>query len=340
MSSIITLSVLGLVLAIAIILFIPFLFANYYAVKYNKDVVDLLGGWVKFVLWKRNEGIIILKNKKLIFSDSNGEGGTKYILPILGEEFLLKVPLNIQMLTWEDDKILTRESLQIHMKVAVWWNVSDIVKYVFDISQSTHLDEKRKEMSLLQSSEAWLMTLTESTIRVLASKASATQLITSATTAYLNVHHTNDEKKEEFERVQTISETIANNLHGELNKKLLLYGININRVEIQAIRLSSEVQEAINKVWLSFLKPVQSEQEARALQIELEGTARVLGVETTALIEVLKSYKGSGFQYQPLPFVQTMSGMIDTRLQNITNPKLSTSQNNDSGDKQLNEDTK
>jgi regulator of protease activity HflC (stomatin/prohibitin superfamily) len=330
-TSTVILIIYGLILLILGWIFIPFLLAKYKAVKEGRSEVDLLGGWVKFVLWQPNEGVVILRNKKVIFQDIEGQGGTKFIFPIRGEEFA-KVPLTIRMLTWEDDKILTRESLQIHMKVVVWWKVSDIKKYVFDIDRPAHLS--KTGTSLFESSEAWLMPLTEGTIRVLASKASATQLITTATTGYLNVHHNVDGKTiNQNESVQAISETIANQLRDELNRKLTSYGISIDRVEIQAIQLSVEVQKAIDKVWLAFLKPVQSEQEARARQIELEASARVLGADAVALIESLKSLKGSNMHlFQAPPFLQTMFGMIDTKAQNIGNSNLASLPKNNEKD--------
>ncbi len=321
--------VISAILLFAVSLAIPFIFARYNAVKYNKSEVQLLGGWVKLILWQPNEGIIILRNKKVIYEDKEGCGGTKFIFPIQGDELRARIPLTIKMLTWEDDKILTRESLQIHMKVVIWWNVSDIIKFTFDIDESVHLKEKRKEIASLDSSESWLMALTESTIRVLASRASATQLVTSVTAGYLNVHHQDGQADSDNAAIQTISETIAKELHAELNQKVSPYGININHLEIQAIRLSNEVQEAINKVWLSFLKPVQSEQEAKARQIELEATARVLGTDTTSLIEVLKNVKLPNTYLQQVPFVQTIFDKVDSKTQKLNvnsqnqNPLLS-----------------
>ncbi|MFZ2785414.1 MAG: SPFH domain-containing protein [Sediminibacterium sp.] len=308
--------VISVILLTTIILATPFLFAKYNAVKYKKAEVELLWGWVKLILWQPNEGVIVLRNKKIVFEDKEGIGGTKFIFPIKGEELRARVPLTIKMLTWEDDKILTRESLQIHMKVVIWWNISNIRKFTFDIDESVHLNEKRKEIASLDSSESWLMALTESTIRVLASRASATQLVTSVTAGYLNVHHNDGKANSNDESIQTISETIARELHHELNQKVLPYGININHLEIQAIRLSNEVQEAINKVWLSFLKPVQSEQEAKARQIELETTARVLGTDSASLIEILKNIKVPN-NSQQLPFVQTVFNTVDSKAQGL-----------------------
>lgn len=166
----IILIVFALILLICLRMFIPFLFAKYNAVNQQQAEIDLLWGWVKLVLWQSNEGVVVLRNKNVVFTDQQGKGGIKYLLPIRGEELRAKVPLAKRMLTWEDDKILTRESLRIHMKVAVWWHVSDILKYVFDIDRPAQFNETCSESNLLKSCEAWLKTLTEGTIRVLASR--------------------------------------------------------------------------------------------------------------------------------------------------------------------------
>ena len=310
----------GLLLVLIFVWPVPFLFAKYQAVKRKKAEVDLLGGWIKLILWQPNEGVVVLRNKNVAFVDQQGRGGIKYIYPIRGEELRARVPLTIRMLTWEDDKVLTRESLRIHMKVVVWWSVANLLKYVFDIDRTVQAKEEDTEPDLLESSEAWLTALTEATIRVIASRASTAQLISTATTGYLKTHHANDGQiADEPESVQTISETIAHQLQEDLNLKAMRYGISVNRVEIQAIRLSGEVQEAINKVWLAFLKPVQSEQESRARQIELETTSKVLGTDAVALNELLKNFQGANFSFMP-PFLQTMLGMVDTKAQNMQSP--------------------
>src|SRR5258708_13843058 len=106
-------------LVVGLVLFLPLLFAKYHAVKFGKSEVNLFNGWVKLILWLPKEGIVVLRNKRVMFVDEKGEGGTRYIYPVRGDELRERVPLGVQMLTWEDDRILTRESLQIHMKVVV-----------------------------------------------------------------------------------------------------------------------------------------------------------------------------------------------------------------------------
>jgi len=48
-------------------------------------------------------------------------------------------------------------------------------------------------------------------------------------------------------------------------------------------------------VFIASLEPARTEQEARAQQIRLRAAASVLGVETVALTEVLKNFKGNSY---------------------------------------------
>lgn len=295
---------------------IPASLAKYRAIRYHKSEMNIFGGWLKLILWQPNEGIVVLRNKSVHFIDQLGKGGTKLIFPIRGDEVRARIPLAIRFITWQDEKVLTRESLQAMVKVVVWWRVTDIVSYVFEIHRSINVEGNQEDIGLLQSSEAWLMAITESTIRILISRASVAQLISADAPHYLRGEKGDAAGTTDDEGTSTNAETIAFQLHAELSKKVSGYGISINRVEIQEVHVSAEVQEAINRVRLAFLKPVQSQQEAKARQIELEASARVLGTDAVALIEILKSIKGTSFNWPP-PFLQSLFGIVDHKAQNI-----------------------
>ena len=312
---IISLAILLVILILLLMIGYLIFISPYKAIRYHMNELDIFGGRVKLILWEPNEGIVVLRNKKVHFTDITGTGGRKYIFPIIGEELRARVPLAIRFLIWEDEEVLTRESLQAHIRVAIWWKVADIVKYVFDIDRSIHINEQHDTVNVVEASEIWLKALAESTLRVLVSRASIAQLISAAATRYLEVaSHMEERQAMELDSVSTIAETIATRLHEELTNKVLSYGIGINRVEIQEVRLPIEVQQSVNKVWMAFLKPIQSEQEARARQIELETAAKVLGTDVVALNELLKNFQGSTFYTLP-PFLQSMFGMLEAKAQ-------------------------
>lgn len=75
------------------------------------------------------------------------------------------------------------------------------------------------------------------------------------------------------------------------------YGIAIEKLNIQAVKLPEFIQKVIN----AFLLPVMSEQEAEARVIgirkELETYKQILGPEAFRINELLKNFKGSNFGF-------------------------------------------
>jgi hypothetical protein len=110
--------------------FIRLLVAKPLAIRDHRKSVDLFWGLLQLVLWEQNEGLVFLKNKtasEVIYGPEHG-GGTRYIYPMLGDELRVRVPLTLRLTSFEDENILTRESIRIYMKVATWWRISDLQK--------------------------------------------------------------------------------------------------------------------------------------------------------------------------------------------------------------------
>jgi regulator of protease activity HflC (stomatin/prohibitin superfamily) len=299
----IILTVLGviivfIVIAVAVVV-IKMGSAKYFAIRDRKTEVVLFGGFVKLVLWEMNEGLVFLRNKAISDVINQSSGGTRFIFPARGEELRARIPLNTHMVQWEDANILTRESIRVRMKVALWWRVADLRKYVFQIDQSIHVGNTHAEVSLLESAETWLKTITESTLRTIVSQLSVAFLVSSKATSYLHVEHKHDQNPGSQAVEVLAPDSMADELQKTLARKMADYGVTIQRIEIQEISLSPEIQLAIDKVWQASLLPAQTEQEAKARQIELQAVANVLGVEATALNEIMKNFQGSNFFGMP-----------------------------------------
>lgn len=271
------------------------LLARFRAIRDHQREVSLFGGTMKLILWEPNEGLVFLRNKAISDVVAGGVGGTRFISPLRGDELCARVPLTLRMLPWEDKAIPTHESIQVAMKVAVWWRVSDLAKYVFNIDSGVRLGDTQTEVGVLEAAEAWLKTLTESTLRLLVSEASVASLISSRAVGYLQSPSRVAGSVQNDVPLSGTPELLTSDLTLRLARKTSDYGLEIQRVEIQSIRLSPEIQESIDRVWKASLLPAQTEGEARARQIELQAAASVLGVDTVALNEVLKNFKGSSF---------------------------------------------
>jgi len=312
--------VLSILIAAAIV-FMKMGSARYFAIRDRKKEVTLFGGLVKLILWEMNEGLVFLRNKAITDVIYDSSGGTRFIFPMRGEELRARVPLNTHMVQWEDANILTRESIRVRMKVALWWKVSNLKNYVFQIDQSVHINNTHSDVSLLESAEVWLKTITESTLRTIVSQLSVAFLVSSRATSYLHIEHTHDKTLPPSQSVDVLApESMADELHQTLARKMSDYGVTIQRIEIQEISLSPEIQEAIDKVWKASLLPAQTEQEARARQIELQAVANVLGVEATALNEIMKNFQGSNFWGMP-QFLESLFAKVNTAPNKSLPPK-------------------
>ncbi|HUB26396.1 MAG TPA: hypothetical protein VL992_13295, partial [Tepidisphaeraceae bacterium] len=108
----------------------------------EKKEVSLLFGFVKLIAWDPVEGVLILKNKGIAFSDDNlldAQGGIRFIYPILGEEIALRVPLEIQTLDFRDENVLTREYLRLTVIGTMKWHIINIRQFYLLVSRELNM---------------------------------------------------------------------------------------------------------------------------------------------------------------------------------------------------------
>jgi regulator of protease activity HflC (stomatin/prohibitin superfamily) len=294
---------------LALIVVVQISLARYHAIRDRQDNVAMFGGAVRLLSWEPNEGLVLLRYKRVSDVIVGDGGGMRFIYPFRGEELRARIPLTLRLITWNDTDILTRESIQVMLKVAVWWRVADLKKYVFTIDTRVNVDNSRLEMGPLGAAEEWLQTLTESSIRTLVSQISVALLVSAKPTSYL---HVDSHCTTESSTARGASQVLAHDLQIDLENKAQDYGIEVQRVEIQEIGLSDEIQAAIDRVWKASLLPAQTEQEAKARQIELQAVANVLGVDTVALNEIMKNFQGASFMGVPA-FFETLMGRVSDK---------------------------
>jgi regulator of protease activity HflC (stomatin/prohibitin superfamily) len=193
------------------------------------------------------------------------------------------------------------------MKVALWWRVTDLAKYYYLIDREVRvMDERLHPSGLLNAlpadgptdaAEKWMLTLAESSIRKLVSQSTTALIVSKTATSYLHVEGQHQPLLPGVPEGRDVAspDVLALEIHAMLAPKADEYGLGIDRVEIQEVRLPKDIQEAVDNVFKATLQPAQSEQEAKAQAIKLRSAASVLGVEAVALQEVMKSFKGSQF---------------------------------------------
>jgi regulator of protease activity HflC (stomatin/prohibitin superfamily)/predicted RNA-binding Zn-ribbon protein involved in translation (DUF1610 family) len=317
--------VLGVLLLAVIYFALELLFAKPFAIRGKQKEVDLVGGLVKLILWEANEGIVLLKNKQVsdvIYGPQAG-GGTQFIFPLFGEELRIRVPLTLRLAQFEDANVLTRESTQLYLKVAFWWRIANLEKYYYVIDREVRVaDNKSADDDLSadaaaspqgprDAAERWVLTLAESCIRKLVSQSTTAMVVSKNAAKYIHIDHSGADGSDgnahgphsslSLSRHQSVPdgpnvanpENLAHAILHMLDPKVAEYGLKIDRVEIQEVRLPPELQQALDRLFRSHLLPAQSEQEVKARQIELQGIANVLGVQAVALKEVMKEFKGT-----------------------------------------------
>jgi len=326
------------------------------AIRRGERELDLLFKCVKLVLWEQNEGLLFLKNKRIhqvVYGPEQG-GGMRFIFPVLGDEIRLHVPLTLQMSQFKDDKVLTRESIQLHVKVALWWRIKDrqgLEDFYLLIDKEIHLADdasmraevvadgaegagvrKGPKRAELNAAERWMLTLVESCLRKLVSKTSVAWVISKRAADYLQVgtqpaaptaealiHHDDNQNTPDL-----IGKTLRDMLAAELED----FGLEIQKVEIQEVRLPQPLQNAIDRVWEATLQPSRTEQEALArsnlIKAELKAVKEVIGDEATAKGYLLDKLQGMTFYPGVQQTVEQLLSLIPT-TQNAP-PQLPNSQ--------------
>ncbi|HYE21852.1 MAG TPA: SPFH domain-containing protein, partial [Tepidisphaeraceae bacterium] len=103
----------------------------------EKDV-PLLWGMVRLIAWDPVEGVLVLRNKSVAFSDDDlhdGQGGVRFLYPVMGEELALRIPLEVQTLRFADENVLTQEYLSLTIRGTMKWRLVDVRKFYLLVSR-------------------------------------------------------------------------------------------------------------------------------------------------------------------------------------------------------------
>jgi regulator of protease activity HflC (stomatin/prohibitin superfamily) len=302
------------------------------------EPVTLLFGLGKLIVWEQNQGLILLKDKRIrqiVYGPQMG-GGLLVIYPFLGEECKARVPLTLRLSHFMDHNILTRESVRLFVKVALWWKVVDLEKYYYVISHEIHVvtnegyegyevnriqkvDGNTKEPKQ-DAAERWILTLAESCLRKLISQTGTAFIISKTAANYLHAGAalpqvgapTSSPPSAAASNLGPATpDVLAQELWTILNPKAKDYSLEVDRVEIQEVRLPPDIQQAVDEVWIASTKPARSEYEARAQQIALKASADVLGVDAVALVETMKSCQGMNFIGGMPQFLEFLFGRLN-----------------------------
>ncbi|HEX8522456.1 MAG TPA: SPFH domain-containing protein [Tepidisphaeraceae bacterium] len=284
----------------------------------TEKAVPLLWGLVQLVAWDPIEGVLFLKNKALGFCDDSlddGHGGIRLIYPVLGEELALRVPLETQTLSVTDDNVLTREYLSVMIRGTMKWRIRDIKSFYLLVSRelrsTTEQPDGRLETGargvpigdsnpksaidrLVQSAITWLRLIAEEQTRIVVSQVSSGLLIA-------------ERLKEEIPEVrdsfiqsrmlagpqgtskewQDAANGLASRIEDAVRQRVSKYGISVEEVALQEIRLPQEIVEQCIEACKAAYLPVLAQRKGLAKRAELSVEVELLGREAAATKQIV-----------------------------------------------------
>ena len=286
----------------------------------RKDV-PILWGFVRLIAWDPVEGVLILQNKNVGFSDDDlqdGRGGVRFIYPILGEELALRVPLEVQTLRFRDENVMTREYLSVTIKGTMKWRIVDIKKFYLLVSRELREtddhnervkitpttrplssgDENAESMigQLLRAAIEWMRILAEEQTRIVVSHASSGLLIADQLSQDFTPQSSGKPRTEAAPDASKqgargewggAADGLAAAIHDTIANRLEGFGIAVDDVSLQEIKLPQEVIDECINACKAYYYPVRAQRQASFKGAEMQAQADVMGREAFATREIV-----------------------------------------------------
>ena len=274
--------------------------------------VSFWKGLAEIVAWNPTEGVLFLKNKNIHFVDSNPDdgGGIHVLFPHLGEELALRVPLEIQTLSFEDKEILTKEYMPLAIRGTMYWRVVDLGKFYLLVSKEIHFANDTGKHGVRTSAtrpkfevaEYWLRSMAEEKTRTIVSQLGtgllmADKLLSDLPAVLNNQGETlfGGATSQPSAANRSTTEGLANAIKTEFSASASDFGLEIHRVALQEVKLPPEIYAAAVAACKSAYLPIKAKAEAMERKIKLQAEADVIGKEATAMVEIAKSMPAPAF---------------------------------------------
>lgn len=283
--------------------------------------VPLLWNAIRLIAWDPVEGVLILRNKAVSFCDDNLEdaaGGVRLVYSILGEELALRAPLEVQTLSFRDEYVLTREYLSVTIRGTMKWRIADLRKFYLLVSRelrSTTNQNDRESISpstravttgdagadpairqLLRAAISWMQVLVEEETRSVVSRARSGLLIADKLSQELFPHsfershpEVGSEPGDTTSNTTGAADGLAGAIHDTIARRLESYGIAVEDVSLQEIKLPDEVMRECVEACKSYYLPTIAKRKAAFIKENLQAEAEVIGREAVATRQVVGS---------------------------------------------------
>jgi hypothetical protein len=326
---------------------------------FHNDVEDasLFGGLVRMILWNPTQGILLLKNKQIDFVDSNinDGGGVKFIIPALGQEVGLRVPLTVLTTEIVNEKVYTRDSVPLDMKMTVWWKIADLRQFYLSVSREVHLvndagSHIRREdappgfrgegltyacREQLETAESWIRISMEEEARQFASSVSTSLLVSDKIASQLLLQGGSQPVRQlpvpakEQDAVdspgqsalaalgeyQMSSHQLINQLQSRLDSFVRGRGLAIDKIALQEVKLPDEILRKAVDAAKAWYGAIEAHRQGVGMAAQLEELSKILGKDTLSIAHVLERYQGTNVSVG-------ISGILDTVFAKLGQAKV------------------
>lgn len=268
----------------------------------RESEVSLMRGWMKFVSWNPTEGVIFLKNKQIDVVDDNVHdgGGIRVLYPLLGEELVLRVPLEVQTLRFEDNEVITKEYMPLTVKGTVYWKVKDLHRFYLYISKELHsssdtgrhLVEASSRRPQLEVAEQWLRLMAEEKTRAIVSRVGTGLLIADQLAADLPkgiLPASTVAAPESSKSFRSAADRLADDIKADFSSSIQPFGLEIHKVALQEIKLPPDIYAAAVETCRSAYLPLRTHAEAIQKRLMLQAEADVIGKDAAGMKAIASS---------------------------------------------------
>lgn len=274
------------------------------AIKNGRAII--WNGLAEILSWNPTEGVLFLKNKQPDFADDNPNdgGGVHVIYPLLGHELILKIPLEIQTLTFRDSEVLTLEYMPLTIQGTLYWKISNITRFYLSISKEIHSASDNGGHSVTTNSsrpqmevaEQWLRAMAESKTRAIVSKTGTGLLIADQLASDLPTSLPQRPLPAASSSYRSAADGLAEVIRSDFASLASEYGLEIHRIALQEIKLPSEIYAAAVDACKSAYLPLKAQAEAAELRMKLQAEADVIGAEALGMKEIAGNIPALAFQ--------------------------------------------
>jgi len=274
--------------------------------------VSLWNGFTKLVSWNPNEGVLFLKNKNIDYVDNNPHdgGGIRVVYQLLGEELALRVPLEIQTLSFVDTEVLTREYMPLTIQGTIYWKVVDLSQFYLLISKEVHSANDVGAHGIKTSvsrpqfevAEYWLRSMAEEKTRTIVSRVGtglliADQLASDLPKALPGVGAAFPVGEPQSSAAyRSATDSLASTIKTEFEASVREYGLEIHRIALQEVKLPPEIYAAAVGACKSAYLPLKAQAEAMARKLQLQAEVDVIGKDAVGMREIAGNIPALAFQ--------------------------------------------